>query len=77
LLRASGPADYKRTGWRARDTRNLDARLVRVLDFERALAQHSEEEQMLLTLSQMLWLSWSMGAMSPIVLSGLGSIMLI
>ena len=50
-LRASRTTDYKRTGWQARDTRTFDARLVRVLDFERALERLPEDEQMLLVLT--------------------------
>jgi DNA-directed RNA polymerase specialized sigma24 family protein len=50
-LRASRTTDYRRHGWQARDTRTFDARLVRVLDFERALGRLPEEEQMLLLLT--------------------------
>jgi DNA-directed RNA polymerase specialized sigma24 family protein len=46
-LRASRTTDYKRIGWQARDTRTFDARLVRVLDFERAFERLPEDEQML------------------------------
>jgi DNA-directed RNA polymerase specialized sigma24 family protein len=46
-LRASRTTDYKRIGWQARDTRTFDARLARVLAFERL----PEDEQMLLMLT--------------------------
>jgi RNA polymerase sigma factor (sigma-70 family) len=49
-LRASRTTEYRRTGWQARNTRSFDARLVRVIDFDRALGQLSEEEQTVLLL---------------------------
>jgi len=49
-LRASRTTDYQRQGYRPRDARTFDARLVRVLDFERALAQLTQDEQALLVL---------------------------
>jgi DNA-directed RNA polymerase specialized sigma24 family protein len=50
-LCVSRTSDFRRQGWQARDTRTFDARLVRVLDFERALGRLPEEEQMLLLLT--------------------------
>jgi len=50
LLRASKTTDYQRTGWQARNHRQCDARLVRVIDFERALAHLPEDEQAVLLL---------------------------
>jgi len=49
-LRASRTTDYQRAGWQTRDNRTFDSRLVRVIDFERALAQLTQAEQMLLVL---------------------------
>ena len=43
--------DYRRQGWRQRRTREIDARIVRVVDFERALSHLSEEHQSLLILT--------------------------
>jgi DNA-directed RNA polymerase specialized sigma24 family protein len=42
--------DYQRAGWQARDTRQADARIVRVVDFSRALASLTGEEQAALIL---------------------------
>ncbi len=39
LLRQGNTARLKRSGWRERRLRESDSRQVRVLDFERALAQ--------------------------------------
>jgi DNA-directed RNA polymerase specialized sigma24 family protein len=44
-LSCAHTTDYQRTGWKERRLRDADARIVRVLDFERALSQLSEEEQ--------------------------------
>lgn len=41
---------YKRQGWQARNQRNADARIVRVVDFERAIGQLPEASQILLML---------------------------
>jgi len=49
-LRASRTTDYSRSGWIARNCRTFDSRLVRVLDFERALGTLTEEEQAALVL---------------------------
>ncbi len=49
-LRASRTTDYQRTGWIARNCRTFDARLVRVIDFERALGSLTEAEQAVLLL---------------------------
>ena len=40
--------DYKFSGWRARNARMADARLVRILDFERALDGLNDTDQLLL-----------------------------
>ncbi len=37
--------DYRRTGWKQRNDRTFDARLVRVIDFGRALGTLEAEEQ--------------------------------
>jgi DNA-directed RNA polymerase specialized sigma24 family protein len=37
--------DYQRNGWQERDCRTFDARLVRVIDFGRALGKLDGEEQ--------------------------------
>jgi len=42
--------EYKREGWTPRCSRTYDARIVRVMDFERALARLPEEEQAILML---------------------------
>jgi len=44
-LRGARTIDYERQGWKARDARKCDARLVRVIDFEKALSMLTEEEQ--------------------------------
>lgn len=42
---------YTRLGWKERRARDVDARLMRVLDFERALGQLPDQQQNLLTLT--------------------------
>ena len=49
-LHSAKSTDYQRQGWRERRARDADARLVRVIDFERALGQLSDEHQCLLML---------------------------
>lgn len=39
---------YRRSGWNQRNNTNFNANLVRVIDFERALSQLDEEEQIAL-----------------------------
>ncbi len=43
--------DYRRTGWKQRNDRTFDARLVRVIDFGRALGTLEAEEQAALVLT--------------------------
>ncbi len=50
-LRSARTVEYQRTGWQARNTRTFDARIVRVIDFERALATLTLEEQTVLLLT--------------------------
>lgn len=50
-LSAGHTTAYKRQGWQQRTLRQQDARLVRVLDFERAISQLTGEEQMILLLT--------------------------
>lgn len=50
-LRDAKTTDYQRTGWRERRTRQVDARLVRVIDFERALTRLTQEQQTILLLT--------------------------
>ncbi len=47
-LKTSRTTEYRKVGWQQRTNRNADARLVRTLDFERAFARLSQEEQMAL-----------------------------
>jgi DNA-directed RNA polymerase specialized sigma24 family protein len=42
--------DYDRRGWRERTSRDADARLVRMIDFGRALAKLDPEQQIALVL---------------------------
>ncbi len=49
-LRSAHTCEYKRSGWTPRSSRTHDARIVRVIDFERALARLPEEEQAILML---------------------------
>jgi DNA-directed RNA polymerase specialized sigma24 family protein len=49
-LHTAKVTQYERHGWRERRARDADARLVRVIDFERALGQLSDEHQCLLML---------------------------
>jgi DNA-directed RNA polymerase specialized sigma24 family protein len=49
-LRAAKTTDYEYQGCKVRDRRKADARLVRVIDFEKALSMLSEEEQGVLLL---------------------------
>jgi DNA-directed RNA polymerase specialized sigma24 family protein len=50
-LRGARTTEYKRTGWKERRTRDVDARLVRVIDFERALSRLTQEHQSILLLT--------------------------
>jgi DNA-directed RNA polymerase specialized sigma24 family protein len=47
-LKTAKVTHYQRRGWTQRTNCNADARIVRVLDFERAFAQLTEEEQTVL-----------------------------
>ena len=49
-MRSGQVTNYQREGWTERRTRNSDARLVRVIDFERALSRLSQEHQAILML---------------------------
>ena len=49
-LATSRTTDYTRTGWKQRNHRAADARIVRVLDFERAFAMLEQEHQQALAL---------------------------
>ncbi len=49
-LHSAKVTQYERHGWKERRARDTDARLVRVIDFERALGQLSDEHQCLLML---------------------------
>jgi DNA-directed RNA polymerase specialized sigma24 family protein len=44
-LRSAKTVDYQNRGWQARNDRCFDARLVRVIDFGRALATLDGDEQ--------------------------------
>lgn len=44
-MRAGNVTNYQREGWTERRTLNNDARIVRVIDFERALSRLSREHQ--------------------------------
>ena len=50
-LRGGKTTDYQRQGYTPRNNRAADAKLVRVIDFERALARLSDQEQALLILT--------------------------
>jgi hypothetical protein len=43
--------DYRRQGWKERRARETDARIVRVIDLERALSHLSEEHQSIVVLT--------------------------
>ena len=47
-MRSGQVTDYRQQGWRERRTREIDARIVRVVDFERVLSRLSEEHQSIL-----------------------------
>lgn len=47
-LRSAKTTDYRKVGWRERRQCEADARLVRVIDFERALSRLSGDEQTIL-----------------------------
>lgn len=47
-LHAGRISNYKKTGWIARRAAQFDARIVRVLDFERALATLTPHQQSIL-----------------------------
>jgi len=44
-LKTARAIDYERVGWKERRRRQSDARIVRVIDFERAFQRLSHEEQ--------------------------------
>jgi DNA-directed RNA polymerase specialized sigma24 family protein len=44
-LKSGHTVEYRRTGWRERRLRDHDARIVRCLDFEKALSRLTHEEQ--------------------------------
>ena len=46
--RSGHTTDYTHVGWRQRQARMADARLVRIMDFERALDGLNETDQLLL-----------------------------
>jgi hypothetical protein len=50
-VRSGHVTDYRRQGWRERRTRESDARIVHVVDFERALSHLIEEHQSILLLT--------------------------
>jgi hypothetical protein len=50
-MRAGQVTKYQREGWRERRTRDSNARIVPVIDFERALSRLSEERQAVLLLT--------------------------
>ncbi len=50
-LKNGETVSYKRSGWAERRQRDLDARLVRVLDFEKIFQTLTSEEQIMLTLA--------------------------
>jgi DNA-directed RNA polymerase specialized sigma24 family protein len=50
-MRAGQVTNYQRQGWRERRARDSNARLVRVIDFERALSRLSQEHQAILLLT--------------------------
>ena len=50
-LRGGKTTDYRREGYTPRNNRAADAKLVRVIDFGRALANLTEKEQALLLLT--------------------------
>jgi DNA-directed RNA polymerase specialized sigma24 family protein len=50
-MRSGQVTDYRRQGWRERRTRESDARIVRVVDFERALSHLTDEHQSILLLT--------------------------
>ncbi len=50
-MRAGHVTNYHRHGWRERRARDTNARLIRVIDFERALSRLSEEHQAILLLT--------------------------
>jgi DNA-directed RNA polymerase specialized sigma24 family protein len=50
-LKSSRTTDYRRAGWKERRTRDTHARLVRVIDFERALSRLTQEHKSILLLT--------------------------
>jgi DNA-directed RNA polymerase specialized sigma24 family protein len=50
-LNSARTVAYVRAGWQQRNTRQFDARLVRVIDFDRALATLDADEQAALILT--------------------------
>jgi DNA-directed RNA polymerase specialized sigma24 family protein len=50
-MRSGQVTNYQREGWRERRARDSNARLVRVIDFERALSRLTEEHQAILLLT--------------------------
>jgi DNA-directed RNA polymerase specialized sigma24 family protein len=49
-MRSCHVTDYRRQGWRDRRSRESDARIVRVVDFEHALSMLTPEAQAILVL---------------------------
>ena len=50
-MRNGRTTDYQREGWRQRDARSADARIVRVVDFERCLSRLPQAAQVMLVLA--------------------------
>jgi DNA-directed RNA polymerase specialized sigma24 family protein len=50
-LASARTCGYQRSGWQRRDERTFDARLVRVIDFARAMGKLDAEEQAALVLT--------------------------
>ena len=50
-MHAGQVTNYQREGWRERRTRDSNAHIVRVVDFERALSRLTEEHQAILLLT--------------------------
>jgi DNA-directed RNA polymerase specialized sigma24 family protein len=47
-VKAGKTTNYRKTGWQQRKLKTCDARIVRVIDFERAFGKLSEEHQFVL-----------------------------
>jgi len=50
-LQSGQRTNYKRAGWQERNTRQMDARHIRVIDFERVLAKLPASVQVMLLLA--------------------------